>query len=135
MEEAFTDLLLADVGLVALCGNRIHWGIQPDGVQRFPYLNLTVVSDPVAYYLDGEAGVQEVRVQLDAWAESYLGAVAVQRAARALLSGYIGTIGTVAFSGMLVETGIDLDGLSPGDTRQLFGRSVDVSVSWGPAGG
>ncbi|EBA11791.1 tail completion protein gp17 [Roseobacter sp. CCS2] len=133
MEEAFTDLLQADAGLAALCDDRIHWGIQPDGIQQFPYLNLTLVSDPVAYYLDGEAGVQRVRVQLDAWAESYLGAVAVQRAASMLLSGYIGTVGVIAFKGMLVETGRDLDGLSPGDAQQLYGRSVDVLVHWGAA--
>ncbi len=133
MEEAFTNLLLGDAGVTALCGDRIHWGIQPDGVQVFPYVNLTLISDPVVYYLDGEAGVQRARIQLDAWAESYLDAVAVQRAVRSLLSGYLGTVGSIAFSGISVETGRDLDGLSPGDAQQLFGRSVDVLVNFGAA--
>lgn len=95
IKTALTALILGDAGVSALVGNRVHWLRLPDGVDGLPYLILQGVGDEGGYTLDGDMGLDSSRVQIDVYAGSQLAAWDIERAMRALLSGYSGTVGGV----------------------------------------
>lgn len=130
-QEAFTGLLLADAGLSAIVGDRVHWMRLPDVVKGQPYVNLQVINDPL-FYLAGArvSSYRETFVQADVWAEQYGQAVAGARALLAAVSGYRGTLNGVAFRGVWVTGQRDLDGSLTGGASQLFRRNVDLKISW-----
>jgi hypothetical protein len=130
MKAALTALLLADADLGARIGTRIHWGVLPAHSAALPYLNLTLVSAPVAYTLDGETDAASATVQIDAWATSALEAERIRWAVRACLSGYRGTQGGVTFRRIFVSGSRDLSGRDLGDLSALFGASIDVGIRW-----
>ena len=132
MEEALTDLLLGHAPLQAIVGKRVHWLLQPRGVSGFPYLNLTVVSDPRAYHMAGQSGLRQTRVQVDMWAETYAAAKAASRVItdEAFLSGYAGKKGGINFQKIGIGGERDLTDQTTGEERQLFRISVDLEISW-----
>lgn len=133
MKAALTALLLADPDLQALVGDRIHWGRAPAHVTAFPYLNLTLVTDPARYTLEGEAEVHATVVQVDGWAQTAVAVEGLRWAVRGLLSGYRGTRDGIRFRGAFVAGSRDLDGRSLGDLDGLFGASVDLNIKWSRA--
>ncbi len=130
MKAALTALLLADADLGAWVGSRIHWGVLPAHAAALPYLNLTLVSAPAAYTLDGETETSTSAVQIDAWATSALEADRLRWEVRACLSGYRGTQGGVTFRRIFVSGSRDLSGRDLGDLAPLFGASIDVGIRW-----
>ncbi|MBR9765333.1 MAG: DUF3168 domain-containing protein [Rhodobacteraceae bacterium] len=133
MKAALTALLLADPDLQARVADRIHWGRPPAHAAGFPCLNLTMVSAPVTYTLDGEAELRRATVQLDAWAQTASEAEALRWEVRSLLSGYRGARDGVRFRGAFVMGARDLDGRGLGDLGPLFGVSIDLSIRWSAA--
>lgn len=133
MQEALTALLLGDSGVAALCNNRVHWRLQPALQKDFPCLSLSLISEPRGYTLDGEAWIREARVQVDAWATNYGGAVIVARAVTAALSGYRGEVSGIEIHGLFADGSRDMDG-EIGD-RRVFGVSSDYLVKWSDAEG
>ncbi|PJE26815.1 Protein of unknown function [Pseudooceanicola antarcticus] len=133
MKAALTALLLADPDLQARIGSRINWGTPPAHAAGFPCLNLTMVSAPVTYTLDGEVETQSCTVQVDAWAQTASEAEVLRWEVRSLLSGYRGTTGGVRFRGAFVRGSRDLDGRGLGDLGPLFGMSIDLSIRWNAA--
>ena len=130
MKEALTALLLQHTPLQGLVGDRIHWLRQPRDAFGFPYVNLTVISDPRSYHMAGESALRTTRVQVDVWAEKYGEAEAVQRLLADLLSGYRGTSDGVRFQGIFVGGERDMTDQTTGEERQLFRINVDLSISW-----
>lgn len=130
METALTSVLLGSAPLTALVADRVHWLRQPDGVTGYPYVNLTLVSDPRGYHMGGPSALRKSRVQVDVWAETYLGAVAVAKVLDALLSGFSGAVGDVSFQGIFIVGEGDFTDKTAGGERQLFRRRVDLSLSW-----
>lgn len=130
MEEALTALLLGLVPLQAHVGDRIHWVRQPSAVGHFPYLNLTVISDPRSYHMKGESALRSTRVQADFWAETYSATKAAQEAMTDALSGYSGVQSGVRFQGIFIGEDRDLTDKTTGEERQLFRISVDLLISW-----
>lgn len=132
MEEALTALLLGHAPLAAELGTRIHWRMQPRKGTAFPYLNLSVISDPRSYHMGGETALRQTRVQADVWAETYSEAKAIVRllTSPAFLSGYRGTGEGVRFQGIFVGDPKDFTDQTTGEERQLFRISVDFLISW-----
>lgn len=83
MEEALTARLLASVAITGIFGTRLHWQTRPN--TDAPSLTMTVAADPVDYNHDGADGWQQVRVQFDSRASSYLSAKQGLRAVTAVL--------------------------------------------------
>ena len=133
MKGALTALLLADPDLQTRVGTRISWNTPPAHAAGFPCLNLTMVSAPLTYTLDGEAGTQSCTAQVDAWAQSASEAEALRWEVRSLLSGYRGVTGGVRFRGAFVMGSRDLDGRGLGDLAALFGVSIDLRIRWSVA--
>lgn len=131
IEQALTGLLLADAGLAALVGNRVHWVRLPETVKGLPYVNLQVIDDPQSY-MKGRtvSGFRQTLVQADAWSDTYAGAADTCAALVAAVSGYRGSVGGV-FVSIVEVTGVrDFDASLTGGESQLFRRNVDLKLSW-----
>ncbi|WP_172599796.1 DUF3168 domain-containing protein [Cereibacter sphaeroides] len=70
MEEALRALLLGTPAITALVDRRVNFGAHPQG-EPLPALVLTTVSDREGLTLGGPDGLQQARVQIDCYAESY----------------------------------------------------------------
>lgn len=130
MRDAFTSLMLGHAPLVAWVSDRVHWSMQPAQVDRFPYINLTVVSDPRRYHFQGVSDLRQTRVQLDVWAESCGEAVEVEAVVDAFLSGFSGDVDGISFRAIMLDQSGDLTDRNAGSERQLFRQSVDLFISW-----
>jgi Protein of unknown function (DUF3168) len=132
MIEALTALLLGHAPLQATVGDRVHWLLQPRGVSGFPYLNLTVISDPRSYHMKGQSSLRQTRVQVDIWAETYTAAKAVAGVVtdEGFLSGFTGSSLGINFQKIGVGDERDLTDQTTGEERQLFRISVDLEISW-----
>lgn len=133
MREVLAGFLLADAGISALVGDRVHWRRQPDQVSGFPYVNLTGVSDPDLYHMKGAARLRQTLVQADCWALSYGGAWRLSEALSARLAGFRGTFSgppPVSVSGVFITARRDDDDTSDNLERPLFRVSLDFQINW-----
>lgn len=102
MEEALTNLLLADTGVTALVGNRVTW-LARGQASALPAIVLSRVTGLPDYTMAGPSGLVMSRVQVDCWGLSYAAAKTAARAVKAALSGLGGEHGGITFGGMFVE--------------------------------
>lgn len=112
MEEAIVAHLLAAAGVAAIVGDRITFGVR-DQAADLPALVLNLIDRVPVYSDEGEAGLNEARLQTDAYAETAKGAKALARAVRASLSGAAFTAGGVEFQAIFQE-----------NEQELFERST-----------
>ena len=133
MRAAITALLLADADLSALVAGRVHWGRLPAAVDTLPYINLTVISAPRVYSMDGGSLLRQALLQADCWGASAAQAGQVADTITALISGYRGTVAGVFLRGLFIEGERELTGRGLGDLENLFGRSIDFRARWNAA--
>lgn len=88
MEELLIARLLASSALVALVEDRVQFGSREQAA-GLPAVTLTKISGAPVYSDEGEAGLDETRVQVDCWGSSMTSALAVSRAVRNQISGYV----------------------------------------------
>lgn len=87
MEQHLRSLLLARPEVSALVGERVDWGVRPQG-DPAPAICLAVIFDgPADHSLDGP-GISRARIQIDSFAGHYADAKAVSSAVRTMLDGY-----------------------------------------------
>jgi hypothetical protein len=122
MEESLIALLLADPGVAAVAGDRVHWLRRPQG-EATPALVLSRVGGGHAFTYGGRDDLVEARVQIDAWAERLADVKALARAVNALLSGYRATSGSIRSAFLNAER----DGLQDADP---FGTLARVSLDF-----
>lgn len=89
MEEELRALLLADVDVAALVGNRVDFGGSPEGT-RDPRIVGWTIDDAEGHSTSGPDGLSQGRVQLDCYGETYKSAKLLSRAVRRALDGYSG---------------------------------------------
>lgn len=106
MEEAIIARLLADTGVAAIAGARVFPGMRPQG-SALPAAVLNRISGGPLYADDGEVGLEQARIQIDCWAETYTGAKKLARAVTACLSAFEGMVGTTTFE--FIELDIERD--------------------------
>jgi len=92
----------------AIVSNRIMPGAAPQGT-RIPHITLNRVSTEHHRHLLAAAGLAQVRVQVDYWADSYLGALELADAARDALDGYHGTTTIGAQTASVKQCKLDVD--------------------------
>lgn len=103
MEEALRALLLGATAVTSKAGQRVDWGLRPQG-QPMPAIALTVINDGAeSHSLDG-AGVSQALVQVDCYGATYGAAKTLARAVRVLLDGKT----TAAFQGIFLNGARDL---------------------------
>ena len=127
MEAALHTLLCGDAGVAALAGDRISpiERYQSDGQPALTYMTISSQPD---YAHSGPTGLAQSRVQLDAYAPLYADAKALIDAAKALLSGYSGTVGSVKFDGIFVEDERDFRADGAGGVERPRRIQLDVMI-------
>jgi hypothetical protein len=90
-EEAIIQTLLNDGGVTALISTRIYPGVRLQG-SALPAAVFNVISATPSYSDDGDDGIEENRVQIDCWGETYSSAKSVARAVIGALSGFGGSV-------------------------------------------
>lgn len=129
LANAIYQRLAGHAPLAALVGTRIYPSRAPDEAQM-PYLvYLDMAPIDQAEDLDGSGGLDQVRVQVDAWATSAIEAKRVGDLARAALRDFRGAVAGVSIANVTISGGFDdWDGGS-GDTPSVaFRRSTDFLV-------
>ncbi|WP_085025290.1 tail completion protein gp17 [Ensifer aridi] len=127
MEAALTALLLGDARVKQLAGSKVHWVRAPQGSTP-AYAVLQVVSSNTDYHAQGASGLESARVQIDAYAESFLASKRLSDAILAVLSGYRGTFSGVRLQAGFVDGRRDFPASSSGDVTPLFRRSADIII-------
>ena len=87
IEQAVAERLLAFAGVSALVGTRVWPGIKPVGTPH-PAIVYNRISGGPIYDDDGEAGVEQVRIQIDCWGDTYTDAKLLAVQVREALSGW-----------------------------------------------
>lgn len=127
IEQALMTFLLAQSGITALVGQRIHFAEVPQDAIG-PYLVANKISGPREHSHGGASGLAHPRFQFTAFAETYSAAKLVVAAVQAALQGYSGTMGGaggVDVQAALYDDETDLD---PGDYTGLFGVAADYII-------
>lgn len=130
MREALTQRLLATPTVTERVGDRVHWQTQPADVSALPYINLTLVSGPHEYTMDGDTGRKSSVVQIDSWADTAFSAAALAENVEGALSAWSETANGIKVISAKIEGSRDLDGRGLGGMAAIFGSSVDVRIRW-----
>ena len=91
MEAGLISLLVANNGVHALVGGRIYPLLLPE-TPTLPAVTYQVISTVPVYSLDGAAGAQKVRIEFNAWANTYGECKQVSAAIRTTLESYRGAL-------------------------------------------
>lgn len=94
LETEVRARLAADGAVAALVGTRITPILLPQA-PTYPALTYQRISGPRWQVLEGPGGGETARLQIDAWAASYLAAQGLAAAVRGSLNGFIGTLATL----------------------------------------
>lgn len=125
MHSDLLAYLTANSGIAALVSNRVHWAVAPQG-STMPFIVLNQISGAPDYIYQGESGLSEYRIQIDAYATSYLSAKTLTTIIKTALSGLRFTQGTTLFDGCFVINERDLTE----DTQSAGVRTFRVSVDF-----
>lgn len=128
MEEDLLAHLVSASALGALVYDRIQWGIRDEVA---PSVALHLIDAPPDWTLQGPSGLVQARVQIDAWAETFLEAKAVGNAAVAALPAIGQIVGATKFLSCVV---LDIERDTAGAHPNFLHRTrTDVRVSFRPA--
>jgi hypothetical protein len=135
IDQAIRTRLLAVSAVTDLVGSstaaRVH-PLQMPQRPTFPCITYQIISGSPLYGLAGVAGVAEIRLQIDCWAQTtetvdgYAKARELAEAVRGALSAYTGTVGTdVIQECSLVNRQVLLDG-----EAGVFRESLDFEIAY-----
>jgi hypothetical protein len=127
MEEAIIAKLLADSGVTAIVQARVFPVSRPQGT-ALPAVTVTRVSGGPEYADDGEAGLEEARIQIDCRADTYQAAKLLARAVTASLSAFQGTVGATTFQDIELDIERDLRESGTNAADYPFRISLDFIV-------
>ena len=120
MQELLTSLL------APVAGGRRYWLRAPQKAAR-PYVLLQVISAPPNYHMRGASGYVPIRVQIDAYANTYTEVTAISRQIKGILSGH----SSGPIQAVFIESERDLPAADAGDVNNLFRNSIDVTIHYG----
>lgn len=128
MEAAIIQLLLNAAGVTALVSTRVYPVDRPQG-SNLPVIVVKRIDGAPEYAADGETGLENGRIEVNAYATTYSSTMAIRDAVKAALSGVIDTVVlgvdvkfiTVVFESDHRETGTN-------QSEYLFRRSIDIEV-------
>lgn len=130
MEAAIISLLLADAGIAAIVGTRVHPNSRPQG-SAFPSITVLSISGGPEYADDGETGHDVRRVQVDCWSMTYTEAKGLAAAVRNVLSFFHGTTSGIFFAITTLEDIRDLREGGGNDAEYPFHIALDFIVTTG----
>ncbi len=128
VEVALVTLLKNATGVALLAGTRIFPMIAPANVAP-PFVTYQRISGARDHALSGPTGFAQPRIQIDAFATTYLGAKALGAEIREALDGYRGTVGAVRIGGISLAS--DQDMYEGEVDPPLYRVSMDFMVTHG----
>jgi hypothetical protein len=127
MEEGIIQRLLATAGVTNIVTTRVFPGSLPQAY-ALPAVTVHVISGGPLYADDGEVGLDEVRIQVDCWAETYTAAKLLARQVRASLSAFVGTVNGVTFPYILLDVIRDFREAGGNQAEYVFRTNMDYIV-------
>lgn len=124
MEEAISNLLLANVGVAALAGDRINWASQPGA--ELPAITLHRITGQRDATMTGRTGLVSSTVQIDVWGATYSQAKKLARAVIPALPQASVTAGGVTLQGIFIDS--ESDSFEGNDPAPLYRTRIDISV-------
>ena len=98
------DVLKADTAVAAIVGDRIYPMSMPDA-PLFPLIVVSRVGGPGSYDFQGDAGIEQARLQFDHYHDGgYAACIELKTASRRLLSGFPQTVVSPAPSTCVVDS-------------------------------
>ena len=125
IETAIIAIFLASTTLTALCGMRIYPMILPDDCQ-YPAISYQRISETPDYTLDGPGTFDEVRLQIDCWAETALQTRALADVIRTSIDGLSGTCSGLTIWNAMRDNAQDF--YEP--DHRLYRHSVDYRIQF-----
>lgn len=128
-EAAVRARLVAHAGTLALVGTRAYGSVLPQehaGVTYMPAVVVQQISGLSEYVFGGVAGVADLRMQVDSWADTRAGCEALRAQVQDALRTYVGTQGSVT----LTVYGMESRAPSWDPDAKLWRASVDF-LMWG----
>lgn len=113
--------------LASVAGGRRYWLRKPQDVDARPYLILQRISGNQPYLYAGADPLQESRIQIDVYADTYTEARDTTNAVIAILSGYRGG----SIQGAFLDSRRDLPAADAGEVNTLFRTSIDFRIQHG----
>jgi len=132
MQQDLIARLLTHAPLTALVGQNLFWVRRPQGIQP-PLVILRMVSSIPALVMQGERSVEESRVQIDCYAQTYAAARAIAAQVKARLGGYSGTVGGTTFQGVFRITELDMTEGAETAPDRVMRVLLEFMVHWHPA--
>lgn len=135
MEEAIIAYLLAGAGVTALADTRVFPGARPQQ-SSLPSVVLTRVDGAPLYADDGEAGLEDGRIQIDCWGRTYTDAKQLARAVVDRLSAFFGTVSlnvdtspapAVTFQYIMLDSERDFRESGSNAAEYLYRTSLDFT--------
>lgn len=123
MDNALWSLLTGSAAVAAICGDRIYWGMAPQGVEG-SRLVLNIISGADAPHLRGTDGLWFYRVQIDSYGDDRPAARALDVATVALLNGHRGG----GFDAIFIDT--TREAHESGAAGRPFRLSTDYRIIW-----
>lgn len=131
--EAIVSILLADLNLVALIGNRVYPNYVPQGA-AVPAVTYQRISGPRDHTFDGPSGLVKSRYQLNSWADTYGDMESVADAVRIAMDGFSGTIGGRVIQNIESDDETDTPVIKPGvDKLRRMGSGMDFNIHYNEA--
>ena len=124
METQLRTRLLNAAPVAAIVGNRISWGVRPQG-EAYPSIVLTIVSDPRPQDYKGNIAHRSTRVQADCYGTTRAQVVALREAVIAAIVP-TATVGGVTFRRAFIENVVNRDAHT--DTGLVFRDMVDFNI-------
>lgn len=120
MEEAISNLLLSNVPVADMVGDRVNWAARP--TDDLPAITLHRISGRRDATNDGRSGLVSSTVQIDIWGATYKQSKSLARATiRALPSAPVGEL-----QGIFIES--ESDSFEGVDPSPLYRTRLDISV-------
>lgn len=126
MQQELRALLMGDAAIAAIAGTRIDWGVSAQGAP-LPRVVLHLIGDNVqGHTFAGGDQFYQGRVQINCYAKTYGGAVALGNAVAAKLDG----LKAASFRGVFCLS--QRDEYAPGSNEgdRPFGRQLDFATNW-----
>lgn len=128
MEKDLIDLLLANAPLVSLVGDRVTPVARTQG-DPLPAVVTMRISGAPEYADDGEVGIQNARMQIDCWGESYESAKDLAAAVTTALSAVRDIVqGATTFIYIILDDVRDSRESGFNNAEYLFRTSLDFIV-------
>ncbi|WP_304615842.1 tail completion protein gp17 [Paracoccus sp. (in: a-proteobacteria)] len=125
MHTQFRALLAGNAALAALLPGGVHWRPAPQGTVR-PYAVLDEIGTTNEHTMQGPDKLNESRVQVSAYADTYAQAAQIKRAVKAAADGHRGGI----FQGIFHAGTRDGSEVTGGEAQGPRSVNIDFLIKW-----